>query len=380
MTGQEQHAPREGQGRRRIIVLGATLLAVTGGLLLWTGMRERAASTTERIRQCEELQPESDDQQENVVVCLSQTLIAATEDGTYDEVLALTDDLRKGRLQASCHAAGHRAGIALYQEYGMDGTLEKIFAGHTDGEAPVDYICTSALVHGLVGGGETTDADPAGIAASCLSLDRVAYRYTHECAHFFGHGVWRRIGELGPALAEECGMLDGSATGLATEICVTGAVMQKYDLQTKHYDPFNKEAQKRETPSRAELEALCRAVSGDTAFTNGCQGAVGWLAAMRAQDRLDEYDESDDGYFTLAVEVYADELELCRNGGSLQEQCTQNFITHFRPQAYHNGIASEVCGKVGVDALRCQRIIDLRTGEGQPVDAPVSAGSDPAGS
>ena len=78
----------------------------------------------------------------------------------------------------------------------------KVFpASMNGGTTPVDYICTSSLVHGLVGGGEVDGSDPKSIAASCLSLDRVAYRYTHECAHFYGHGVWRRIGELGPELA-----------------------------------------------------------------------------------------------------------------------------------------------------------------------------------
>lgn len=339
-----------------------------------------AQSTTERLEACEELQPESDNQEETVVACLTQVLVDAAENGTYTEILAKTEHLRQGRLQASCHAAGHRAGIALYEEYGIDAALAKVFPDDTEQRTtPVDYICTSALVHGLVGGGEVDGSDPKAVAASCLSLDRVEYRYTHECAHFYGHGVWRRIGALGPELADACALLDGGSTGLAPEICVTGAVMQKYDLQTKHYDPFNEEAKRRETPSRAELETLCDTVTGNTAYTNGCRGAVGWLAAMRAQDTLDEYDENDDAYYEIAVGAYTEELGICRVDGGLQEQCVQNFITHFRPQAYHNGIAEDVCRNVGVDMTRCEKVIALRTGTGQPADGPVSIGADPAG-
>jgi len=381
MTGHtETNAPlteRRRPGRR---ILFAGVLLLLAGIAVAAPRITGAQSTTERLDACEALQPESDNQEESVVACLTQVLVTAAENGTYTEILAKTEHLRQGRLQASCHAAGHRAGIALYEEYGIDTALAKVFpAGAAEGTTPVDYICTSALVHGLVGGGEVDGSDPKAIAASCLSLDRVEYRYTHECAHFYGHGVWRRIGKLGPELAEACALLDGGTTGLAPEICVTGAVMQKYDLQTKHYDPFNEEAKRRETPSRTELETLCDTVTENQAYTNGCHGAVGWLSAMRAQDTLDEYDENDASYYELAVATYTEELGICRTDTGLQEQCVQNFITHFRPQAYHNGIAEDVCELVGVDMTRCEKVIALRTGKGQPADGPVSIGSDPAG-
>jgi len=357
----------------RILLAAVLAASAIGGI--WQ-LRDGAtkAETTERIATCEALQPESDNQEESVVVCLTQTLVDAAEAGTYTEILALTENLRKGRLQASCHAAGHRAGLELYAEYGMAEALTKIFPAEiSDGNAPVDYICTSAVVHGLVGGGEVDGSDPADVAANCVSLDRVEPRYTHECAHFYGHGVWRRIGNLSDEIASQCDLLEGGVTGLAPEICVTGAVMQKYDLQTKHYDPFNEEAKKRETPSRTELETLCTTVTGSTSFTNGCHGAVGWLAAMRAQDTLDEFDENSSAYREMAIEAYSTELGVCREASGLQEQCVQNFITHFRPQAYHDGIAREVCDIVGVDRNRCERVIALRTGSAIPADAPVAA-------
>jgi hypothetical protein len=58
-------------------------------------------------------------------------------------------------------------------------------------------------------------------------LDAVDFRYTHECVHFCGHGVWCEVGELGTGLTDMCRNLDGSKTGLAVEICVSGAVMQR---------------------------------------------------------------------------------------------------------------------------------------------------------
>jgi len=378
MTGNdEEHTPEPvRRGRVPRLLVAGSLLLLGAGLLLRLAGGERG--TTERVLLCESLQPETDDQQENVVACLAQTLVAAAEGGTYHEILALTEHLRKGRLQSSCHAAGHRAGIELQREYGIDAALARLFPPGEDG-APVDYICTSAVVHGLVGGGETDGSDPADVAASCMSLDRVDYRYTHECAHFYGHGVWRRTGELGPGLVRECSLLAGGTTGLAPEICVTGAVMQKYDLQTKHYDPFNEEAKARKTPTREELESLCDNVTGNEAFSDGCNGAVGWLAAMRAQDRLDEHDERSPGYRDLAIEVYTDELGICRDGATLQEQCSQNFITHFRPQAYHDGIAREVCERAAVDMERCEKVIALRTGTGEPADGPVVLPTDATG-
>ena len=359
--------------RRRLMrpALVATLLLLAAGAVALPRIGE-TRSTTERLADCEALQPESDDQQENVVACLAQVLVAATENGTYHEILARTEHLRRGRLQASCHAAGHRAGIELERAYGMDGALLRIFPRDNDGPVPVDYICTSALVHGLVGGAETGRTDPSDVAASCLSLDRVDYRYTHECAHFYGHGVWRRVGTIGPDIAEECSRLEGGTTGLAPEICITGAVMQKYDLQTKHYDPFNEEAKKRQNPSKDELERLCDAITDGGPLTDGCRGAVGWLAAMRAQDRLDELDENSRAYRDIAVSVYADELGICRDGESVHEQCSQNFITHFRPRAYHDGIAKDVCAIVGVDMTRCEKVIALRTGRGAPADGPIA--------
>lgn len=377
MTGNDEQNASPAKRRQRTIRLVLIFMLATLAVVMIVRIGD-TQSTSKGLDACERLQPDTDNQEENVVACLTQVLVNAAENNTYDEILARTEYLRQGRLQASCHAAGHRAGIALYTEYGIDAALLKVFpASMNDGTTPVDYICTSALVHGLVGGGEVDGSDPKSIAASCLSLDRVAYRYTHECAHFYGHGVWRRIGELGPELAEACALLAGSATGLAPEICVTGAVMQKYDLQTKHYDPFNEEAKRRETPSRAELETLCTAVSGNESFANGCQGAVGWLSAMRAQDVLDEYDEKSETYRDLAIATYADELGICRGETGLQEQCVANFITHFRPQAYHDGIARKVCEIVGVDMTRCEKIIAMRTG--QPTDAPMSIGSDPDG-
>lgn len=381
MTGNDDQDSSGTPKRRRplrLLLAGALLILAAGAVI--APRIGGTGDTARKLDACEELQPESDNQQENVVECLTRVLVAAVENGTYDEILARTEHLRQGRLQSSCHAAGHRAGNILYEEYGIDEALARTFPenpGRTT--TPVDYICTSALVHGLVGGGDAGGDAPVDIAASCLSLDRVDYRYTHECAHFYGHGVWRRVGELGPKLAQECNLLAGSTTGLAPEICVTGAVMQIFDLQTKHYDPSNETAKRRETPSREVLETLCDGVADDRSYTDGCRGAVGWLAAMRAQDVLDEHDENADEYYDLAVRTYADELGICREGNGLHEQCVQNFITHFRPQAYHNGIARDVCAIVGVETSRCEKVIALRTGTGEPSDGPVPVGTQTVG-
>jgi len=353
-------APTRRPTRRGRVALLAGLIAVpialAVGLDPGTGSEDPDASAESRLRICQALQGDSDLQQENVVVCLSALMEDLVRAGRYPELLDLTETLRNSRLQASCHAAGHRVGAELYEELPVESALAQIFGGEP---RPVDYICTTALVHGLIGGGENDGTDRAALAAHCLRLDTVDVNYTHECAHFYGHGVWRAVGELNAELAEECAHLDGSASGLATEVCLTGAVMQKFDLQTKLYDPFNEKAVERRPPAAAELRGLCDPFAAMPATARGCWGAVGWLAAMRAQGRLEAGREDDPAYAETATAIYTEELLLCAGESS----CQLNFLTHFHPSAYRNGVTLETCRRADVEMNLCRQTISTRTGE-----------------
>lgn len=354
--------------RRRLGAVIALALVVVGLPVLYLLMRGETAgrSVAERIEACRQLQGDTDEQQEPVVVCLADALSDAVEDGTYPEVLGMAQELTTSRMNASCHAAGHRVGGRLYETYGAARALEMMFGASN---RPIEYTCTTAVVHGIVGGSEAGGEDLATVAGYCLSLDAVDFRYTHECAHFYGHGVWREVGTISAKLTDTCDNLDGSKTGMAVEICVSGAIMQRYDLQTKHYDPFNEEAQDKSPPSRDELLGLCDALASSEQTYSGCMGAVGWLSAMRAQAQLDVARDDDPSYIEESVAIYAAELATCKG----QKSCEGNFITHFRPAAYRNGIATKVCAIGRVEQQRCDDVIALRTGTGNAT--PMAPGS-----
>lgn len=373
------------QSRRpnaRLVTLLALVVLVVGLPLAYLQQREVTQSRTvnDRVEECRQLQGDSDAQQEPVVVCLADMLSDAVASKTYPQLLELSSMLSKSRLQASCHAAGHRVGSALYERYGAAGALKLMFEST---ERPVEYTCTTAVVHGVVGASEVKGEDMATVARYCLSLDAVDIRYTHECAHFYGHGVWREVGEISPRLTELCNNLDGSKTGMAVEICVSGSIMQRYDLQSKLYDPFNEEAKAKRPPERAELLTLCDSFAGNDVTNRGCMGAVGWLSAMRAQANLDISRDEDPTYASTAVEIYSAELAVCGTSSS----CISNFLTHFRPAAYRNGIVTKVCEVMVVDMTSCDKVIALRTGagNGQPMapgskDPSVPSSQEDAGS
>ncbi len=356
------------RSNRRLVTLITLVVLVVGLPLVYLQQREVTQSRTvnDRVEECRTLQGDTDDQQEPVVVCLAAMLNDAVASKTYPQVLELASMLSKSRLQASCHAAGHRVGSALYERYGAAGALELMFEST---QRPVEYTCTTAVVHGVVGASEVKGEDMAAVARYCLSLDTVDIRYTHECAHFYGHGVWREVGEISPRLTELCHNLDGSKTGMAVEICVSGSIMQRYDLQSKLYDPFNEEAKTKTPPERAELLTLCDSFADNKVTSSGCMGAVGWLSAMRAQANLDISRDEDPMYASTAVQIYSAELAVCGTSPS----CISNFLTHFRPAAYRNGVVTKVCEVMGLDMSSCDNVIALRTGAGN--GQPMAPGS-----
>lgn len=339
--------------RRLLYVLPLLGLLVFTGVWVASRSGEVSASPAPVIRACIATQGTDVKQNPKTVGCLTRALVDAVRAGRYAEVLALRPELEGTTANASCHAAGHAAGIELVGMYGMKGTIDRLFTGP---EEHVEYTCTAALIHGLVAG-STVGAPPfdlESVAEQCIRLEETNFSYSNECAHFFGHAVWRSVGELSPELAEVCSLLKGRATTNPVRTCIGGAIMQKFDLQTKHYDPTNTSAQRKLPPKLSELTGLCDVFAGEDVETKeGCMGAVGWLAAVSTNDKLD-YDKSGPEWDAKALPVYLEAVAVCDGDA----ECHRNFINHLRVNAYSGPVAREVCVQAKIEMDTCERTIE----------------------
>jgi hypothetical protein len=339
--------------RRLLYALPFLGLLLVAGLWVVSRSGEVSASPAPVIRACIATQGPDVKQNPETVDCLARALVDAVRTGQYAEVLALRPELEGTTANASCHAAGHAAGIELVGMYGMEGTIDRLFTGP---EESVEYTCTAALVHGLVAG--STSGEPPfdfeGVAGQCLRLEETNFSYANECAHFFGHAVWRSVGALSADIAEVCSFLDSNDEPNPKRTCIGGAIMQKFDLQTKHYDPTNTEAQNKLPPKLSELTGLCDVFDGqDVETTEGCMGAVGWLAAVSTNDKLD-YDKSGPEWDAKALPVYLEAVAVCDGDA----ECHRNFINHLRVNAYSGPVARELCVQAKIEMATCERTID----------------------
>jgi len=342
--------------RRLVLPLSGLLFAVLGFVLLRSTdqVTDSGAATAPAMRACVLTQGESLRQNPVTVECLTGVMVDAVEAGTYADLLGLRAELEGSSAGYSCHAAGHAAGLELVERFGMDGTIDRLFDGPVE---ETEYTCTAALVHGLVGG--MTDGEPPFdlefVASQCRRLEAEAnFNYSNECAHFFGHAVWRSVGELTPAIADLCSLLGSSDTRSRQRTCISGAIMQKFDLQTKHYDPSNAEAQQKQPPPLSELFGLCDVFAGEEFdVTEGCMGAAGWLAAVSTNDKL-EYESSGPEWDAAALPVYLEAIAVCDGNA----ECHRNFINHLRANAYRGPVAREVCVRAGVEMGTCEQVIE----------------------
>lgn len=342
--------------RRLLLALSGLLLVIVSFSLFRGSVTPGRvdASTATSLRACLLTQGESLRQNPETVECLTVVLVDAVDAGTYAEVLGLRAELEGSTAGTSCHAAGHAAGIELVGRFGMDGTIDRLF--DSPGEE-TEYTCTAALVHGLVGG-MTSGEPPFDLeftAAQCRRLEIEAnFNYSNECAHFYGHAVWRSVGELSPAIADLCSMLGSSDTRSRQRTCISGAIMQKFDLQTKHYDPGNAEAQQKLPPALSEIDGLCEVFAGEEFdVTEGCMGAVGWLAAISTNDKL-EYTDSGPEWDAAALPVYLEAISVCDENA----ECHRNFINHLRANAYRGPVARELCVRARVEMGTCEQVIE----------------------
>jgi hypothetical protein len=337
-------------------VLALIAAAVVGG-----GFYARVAgadpaesmSWDRQIETCIALQGDKQRRVEEAHDCMVGTMERALVSGLYPEFLQAVVGFRETNLYATCHAAGHAVGDKYGIDPGMEKTLDLMFKGQP---AEVDYLCTTAVVHGLVRGAKESGETMADIANHCLSLDAVDINYTNECAHFYGHEVWWNIQEFGPREEQECLLLKEGASGRVPELCAAGVTMEKYDLQTKLYEPWNQEAVGHPIPSFEETSVLCDAFDPAEYFWKGCMGAVGWFAALRAQQVFTEEEEADPANFDRGAAIYAKEMAVCRQ----ESHCLLYLLTHMRPTSYRNGFLLESCRVAEVDMDFCKRIVDRR--------------------
>jgi hypothetical protein len=337
-----------------IPVLGVLAIAAVAFSLRPTSTA--AASPTTAIRACVAAHGNDTKQRPETVDCLTGALVEAVRSGRYAEVLALRLELEGTAANSSCHAAGHAAGKVLVEEFGALVTLERMFAGP---EEKPEYTCTAALVHGLVAGSAsgTNPLSVEKIAEQCVWLGGINQRYQSECAHFFGHVVWDEVGELGDGLAERCKLVGVAKGWNPQRTCISGAIMQKFDLQAKHYDPENTEGRTKRPPTREELQSLCNVfASSDQETREGCFGALGWLAAVSTNDVL-SYDSTEPGWDDKAMVVYLEAVTLCDGN----EECHRNFVNHLRVNTFASGLAEKFCVQARVDMTTCRGIIDRYT-------------------
>ena len=344
---------------RRLLLLPAVgVLVLVGVVAFARSSSEVSASPTTAIRACIVAHGSATRQKPETVDCLTRALSDAIRTRQYAEVLTLRAELDGTAVNSSCHAAGHAAGQVLVEEFGAASMIDHMFPDPAPSSDPVG-TCTAALIHGLVAG-SVDGARPlpiSKIAEQCVRLGAINHGYQHECAHFFGHVVWKEVGRLDGELAELCQMVGVGQSANPQRTCISGAVMQKFDLQTKHYDPENLEGQKRQPPTRDELRTLCDAFAdSDFETREGCFGALGWLAAVSTSDELN-HDESAPGWEDKAMSVYLDTIPLCAGSA----ECHMNFVNHLNPVTFASGFAKRFCTAAEVDMNVCERIITRYT-------------------
>jgi hypothetical protein len=325
----------------------------------------REASTQERITSCPLLQGSQVRQNEEAVTCLQSALTDAVLGGTFSQVGALATVLAQSNAHSACHAAGHRAGVELDRVQPMDKSLALMFGA---GETTPEPVCVAAVVHGLVQGHVTGEPpyELEYLASQCTALEGVSTEYANECAHYFGHAVWKTVRSLTPAIGVECARLADAAASFGENACVGGAIMQMFQLQDKNYDPSIPGALERQPPQYDEIVKLCDVFNdGPESTLEGCWGGAGWLLAMRAEQNLVEDPRSGAAGHDQAVREYVRAMGLCARGS-----CLENLVTHFRIEDYASGVVEQVCSTPGVTTVvepsqlirQCDMVTARRTG------------------
>lgn len=304
-----------------------------------------------RIMECSDIQSNELEINEAAVRCAMDTMRASLTAGTYTQIYDVVPQMQKTNLRIACHQAAHRLGVELLKSGSGTEMVRQMFEGRPQ---PVDDICTHSLVHGLIQGmtTERSEYDLQEVADQCMSLEKINPYYTDECAHYYGHAVWKKVDKLDDQLGDYCKYLYVTGDKRHVIACMGGVIMQKYDLQI--YTPMATTGTRMLTPpTYEEIMTICDAFkNSEKLYQDGCMSGIGWLAPTTALSRLDGLDL--DGQ----VKEYKKALATC----VANEECERTFLFHFRTDAYGSGVVTRVCNETKMTLTTCAQVVDKFAG------------------
>ena len=327
-------------------ILSALLVSALVGIVVSKSTQKGLTDIGSRIMKCSDIQGLALEINEAAVVCAMDTMRASLKAGTYTQIYDVVPMMQKTNLRIACHQAAHRLGVELLESKSSAEVVEQMFESKPQ---PVDDICTHSLVHGLVQGMTTEKAEYAlqEVADQCLYLEQINPYYTDECAHYYGHAVWKKVKKFNDELGDYCKYLYVTGDKRHVIACMGGVIMQKYDLQI--YTPMTDAGERVLTPpTYAEIGTICDVYrNSDKLIQDGCMSGIGWLAPTTALSRLDGLDL--DGQ----VAEYKTALATCE----ANEECERTFLFHFRVDAYRSGVVTRVCDETKMTLTTCDQVV-----------------------
>ena len=327
-------------------ILSVLGVAVLIGVVASKSVQNELTDISARIMKCSDIQGEAIEINEAAVVCAMDTMRASLKAGTYTQIYDIVPLMQKTNLRIACHQAAHRLGVELLESISSDEIVEQMFEAKPQ---PVDDICTHSLVHGLIQG-MTTEQDAYDlqeVADQCLYFEKINPYYTDECAHYYGHAVWKKVNKFNDELGDYCKYLYTTGDKRHVIACMGGVIMQKYDLQI--YTPMSTVGERILTPpTYEEIDTICDAYrNSEKLIQDGCMSGIGWLAPTTALSRLDGLNLDEQ------VVEYKKALATCK----ANEECERTFLFHFRVDAYGSGVVTRVCNETKMTLTTCDQVV-----------------------
>lgn len=270
--------------------------------------------------------------------CLRQALVAGVRNGTFRTIETISGQIARSSINGICHAAAHQAGLELAQTYSLEDALEQMFENKPSKAEPA---CGTGVVHGLVQGQPSDKDSLSEIATQCTKLRSINPDYSNECAHYYGHNVYKHTQSISEDLGKLCQDLDPSGQSWNVQSCVSGAVMEKFQLQDRSYNFADPTAPMGPPPRPQDLSELCAPLLHMSAdVQGGCANAQGWLLSQHVGSLLEEANLNPS---TIAdrqtiVDHYIEALTYCKD-----TSCVMGVYTHLRSDLYQQGVNLEIC-------------------------------------
>jgi hypothetical protein len=332
---------------KKVVIVVLSTLVAASGLFALTLLRQQVKETIDtRIMKCAQIQGDATEINEAAVTCSMDAMRTALLNGTYTRIYKMAPLMEKTNLRIACHQAAHRLGVELLESLTSDEVVQMMFDGK---EQPRDAVCTHSLVHGLVQGmtTERESYDLQDVADLCVAMTSINEYYTDECAHYYGHAVWKQVKDFSPEVGTYCAYLLVGKDARGVTACMGGVIMQKYDLQV--YNPMTSSSEHTNSPpTYEEIDEICTPYrQGDIMFLNGCMSGVGWLAPTTALSNINSASLDEQ------VKEYKKALATCHEN----IECERTFLYHFRVDAYPSGVVSQVCAETKMTITTCDDVV-----------------------